>query len=165
MALTCSKTIECCTVEGNGRGMPGDLHHEEGLPGIEIIFTRLHAGAKFSSTTYLQSGGLHGVGVSVVNALSHRLEVQVKRTGMVYFMAFENGDTTHELQERGRVNKNDTGTKVRFWPDEQYFDHVRINVTELKRLLLAKAVLCPGLQISFVDETNLNYDSVGTNSS
>ena len=148
------------SVEDNGRGMPVDLHHEEGLPGIEIILTRLHAGAKFSSTTYLQSGGLHGVGVSVVNALSHRLEVQVKRTGMVYFMAFENGDTTHELQERGRVNKSDTGTKVRFWPDEQYFDHVRINVTELKRLLLAKAVLCPGLQISFVDETNLENNEV-----
>ena len=148
------------SVADNGRGMPVDLHHEEGLPGIEIILTRLHAGAKFSSTTYLQSGGLHGVGVSVVNALSHRLEVQVKRTGLVYFMAFENGDTTHELQERGRVNKSDTGTKVRFWPDEQYFDHVRINVTELKRLLLAKAVLCPGLQISFVDETNLENNEV-----
>ncbi len=140
------------SVSDNGRGMPVDLHHEEQLPGIEVIMTRLHAGAKFSSRTYMQSGGLHGVGVSVVNALSHKLEVYVKRSGAIHFMEFADGETVGGLQRRGQVAKNDTGTHVRFWPNGQFFDSVEFDVADLKRLLLAKAVLCSGLRISFTDE-------------
>lgn len=142
------------SVVDNGRGMPVDLHKEEKLPGVEVILTRLHAGAKFSSKNYMHSGGLHGVGVSVVNALSTLLEVEIRRDGKIYGMSFENGETSRPLEEIGKVAKNNTGTKVRFWPDEQYFDTVKFSVQRLKRLLLAKAVLCSDLHIEFRDEIN-----------
>jgi len=142
------------SVVDNGRGMPVDLHKEEKLPGVEVILTRLHAGAKFSSKNYMHSGGLHGVGVSVVNALSTLLQVEIRRDGKIYGMSFESGETSQPLEEIGKVAKNNTGTKVRFWPDEQYFDTVKFSVQRLKRLLLAKAVLCPDLEIDFKDEIN-----------
>ena len=142
------------SVVDNGRGMPVDLHKEEKLPGVEVILTRLHAGAKFSSKNYMHSGGLHGVGVSVVNALSTLLEVEIRRDGKIYGMSFENGETFRDLEVLGKVAKNNTGTKVRFWPDENFFDTVKFSVPRLKRLLLAKAVLCSDLHIEFKDEIN-----------
>ena len=145
-------TNSSLSVTDNGRGMPVDLHHEEGVPGVEVIMTRLHAGAKFSSKNYMHSGGLHGVGVSVVNALSKQLIVQVRRNGVLYQISFANGQLDEPLTEIGRVRKNDTGTKVQFWPDPQYFDSNQFSVQKIKRLLLAKAVLCPGLELIFTDE-------------
>ncbi len=141
------------SVEDNGRGMPVDLHPEEKISGVELILTRLHAGGKFDSDTYQYSGGLHGVGVSVVNALSKRLEVKIKRHGLEYFMAFEQGLKKQELKEIGTVGKKNTGTWVRFWPEEKYFDTVKIHVQKLAYLLRAKAVLCPNLKITLIDET------------
>ncbi len=142
------------SVKDNGRGMPVDMHQEENLPGVEVIMTRLHAGAKFSSKNYMHSGGLHGVGVSVVNALSKRLEVEIRRDGKLHRMLFEDGNTVEQLQVVEQVRKNDTGSKVQFWPDEQFFDSVKFSLPRLKHLLLAKAVLCPGLHINFTDENN-----------
>lgn len=136
----------------NGRGMPVDIHPEERISGVELILTRLHAGGKFSDRHYSFSGGLHGVGVSVVNALSERLEVQVKRDGQVYHMSFQNGDKASDLKTIGTVPKRDTGTTIRFWPNTKYFDSAKFSVSRLKQLLRAKAVLCPGLQVSFTDE-------------
>ncbi|MGR9085934.1 MAG: DNA topoisomerase IV subunit B [Gammaproteobacteria bacterium] len=135
-------------VSDNGRGMPVDIHPEQGIPGVEVILTQLHAGGKFSNKNYQFSGGLHGVGVSVVNALSERLEVEVRRGGKVYRMAFADGEKLSELTETGNVGKNNTGTLVRFRPNEKYFDSSRISVLKLKQVLRAKAVLCPGLKIS-----------------
>ena len=106
----------------NGRGMPVDIHPEEGVPGVEVILTRLHAGGKFSNKNYQFSGGLHGVGVSVVNALSSRLDVYIRRDGVEYAIAFENGLRVEELHEIGTVGKRNTGTRVRFWPQGSYFD-------------------------------------------
>ncbi|HXH04549.1 MAG TPA: DNA topoisomerase IV subunit B [Candidatus Competibacteraceae bacterium] len=140
------------SVEDDGRGMPVDIHPEEGIPGVELILTRLHAGGKFSSRSYRFSGGLHGVGVSVVNALSKHLEVWVRRGGQEYNMAFAGGDKLSELEVVGSVGKRVTGTTVRFWPDPQYFDSPRFAIKPLKHLLRAKAVLCPGLKVGFVDE-------------
>ncbi|MGQ4879580.1 DNA topoisomerase IV subunit B [Billgrantia sp. LNSP4103-1] len=138
-------------VADDGRGMPIDIHPEHGVSGIELILTRLHAGGKFSQSSYRFSGGLHGVGVSVVNALSRRLEVEVMRDGARHAMAFEHGDKVSELAEIGSVAKRATGTLVRFWPDESYFDSPRLAMGRLKHLLRAKAVLCPGLKVTLVE--------------
>ncbi|QOR39641.1 DNA topoisomerase IV subunit B [Billgrantia diversa] len=138
-------------VSDDGRGMPIDIHPEHGVSGIELILTRLHAGGKFSQSSYRFSGGLHGVGVSVVNALSRRLEVEVMRDGARHGMAFEHGDKVSELAEIGSVAKRTTGTLVRFWPDESYFDSPRLAMGRLKHLLRAKAVLCPGLKVTLVE--------------
>jgi topoisomerase-4 subunit B len=139
-------------VDDNGRGMPVDIHPEEGIPGIELIFTKLHAGGKFSNKNYQFSGGLHGVGISVVNALSKRVEVSVKRDGTIYQKAFENGDKVGGLTEAGTVGKRNTGTNVRFWADGSYLDSPKYSITKLKHVLKAKAVLCPGLKITLVDD-------------
>jgi topoisomerase-4 subunit B len=138
-------------VSDNGRGMPVDLHREHNLTGVELILTRLHAGAKFSQKDYRFSGGLHGVGVSVVNALSKRLEVWIKRDAQVYHMAFEHGDRVSKLKVIGKVDKKETGSTVKFWPDAKYFDTPKIAIKPLKHLLQAKAVLCPGLRVRFED--------------
>lgn len=146
-------------VADDGRGMPIDMHPEERVTGVELILTRLHAGAKFSQKSYRFSGGLHGVGVSVVNALSSRLEVVIKRSGNMYKMQFAHGDKKSELKNIGQVNKNDTGTTIRFWPAEKYFDTPKFNVARLKHILQAKAILCPGLQVNFTDETTKETES------
>lgn len=140
------------SVEDDGRGMPVDTHPEEGIPGVELILTRLHAGGKFSDRSYQFSGGLHGVGVSVVNALSSHLEVRVKRNGREYQMTFAGGDKTSELQEIGNAPRRATGTTVRFWPDPRYFDSPKFSTSRLLHVLRAKAVLCPGLKVRFTDE-------------
>jgi DNA gyrase/topoisomerase IV subunit B len=140
------------TVKDNGRGMPVDIHPEQGMPGVEVILTQLHSGGKFSNKNYQFSGGLHGVGVSVVNALSEKLEIEVKRGGGVYQMSFANGDKVTDLQQTSTVGKNNTGTSVHFWPDGKYFDSNRVSVSKLKHVLRAKAVLCPGLKISLLSE-------------
>ena len=153
------KKIEVCLFEDgsvgvsdDGRGMPVDIHTEEGVTGVEVIMTRLHAGGKFSNKNYRFSGGLHGVGISVVNALSSHVEVWVKRKGVEYNMSFANGMKTSELEEIGSVGMRNTGTTIRFWPDASFFDSPKINVRRLCRLLRAKAVLCPGLTINFEDQ-------------
>ena len=142
------------TVADDGRGMPVDNHPGENIPGVEVILTRLHAGGKFSDKNYKFSGGLHGVGVSVVNALSKHLEVWVKRDGNEYNMAFANGDRISPLEVVGEVGKRNTGTTLRFWPDPVYFDSVSIARAKLKHLLRAKAVLCPKLTVRLNDEAN-----------
>ncbi|KTD02245.1 DNA topoisomerase IV subunit B [Fluoribacter gormanii] len=139
-------------VEDDGRGMPVDLHPQLGLSGVEVIMTRLHAGGKFSDKNYSFSGGLHGVGVSVVNALSDRLDVTIKRNGIVYKMSFANGDKLCELNETGLTKKRDTGTIIRFWPNPKYFDTTRISVKHLTHVLRAKAVLCTGLSMTFINK-------------
>ncbi|NLO79879.1 MAG: DNA topoisomerase IV subunit B [Xanthomonadaceae bacterium] len=140
------------SVSDDGRGMPVDIHPEEGRPGVEVILCTLHAGGKFSNKSYRFSGGLHGVGVSVVNALSKRLEVTVKRDGAEWHMAFAGGEKLTELEKVGAVARRDTGTLLRFWPDAQYFESVRFSVPRLKHVLRAKAVLCPGFRVRFYDE-------------
>lgn len=141
-------------VVDDGRGMPVDIHPEEGIPGVELIFTKLHAGGKFSNKNYEFSGGLHGVGISVVNALSTRLEVRVRRDSQEYLMHFSDGFKASELSVVGAVGRRNTGTSVRFWPDGKYFDSARFSVSRLKHVLKAKAVLCPGLAISFLDKNS-----------
>lgn len=136
----------------DGRGMPVDIHPEEKVSGVELILTRLHAGAKFSQKSYKFSGGLHGVGVSVVNALSKLLKVKIRRGGNIYAMDYAHGDKKSNLEIIGTTNKNDTGTSIHFWPEEKYFDSPKMNVPRLKHVLRAKAVLCPGLKITFTDE-------------
>jgi len=140
------------SVYDDGRGMPVDMHPEQGLPGVEVILTTLHAGGKFSNENYQFSGGLHGVGVSVVNALSSKLEVVVKREGKVHQINFANGDKTSNLQVIDSCGQRNTGTLLRFWPDASYFDSVKFSVSRLRHVLRAKAVLCSGLTISFYDE-------------
>jgi topoisomerase-4 subunit B len=135
-------------VSDDGRGMPVDKHPKEKIPGVELILTRLHAGGKFSNKNYQYSGGLHGVGVSVVNALSKNLEVWIRRGGQEYNMSFAGGKKRGKLEAVGKVGKANTGTTIRFWPDEQYFDTTKISVKALKHALRAKAVLCPGLKVS-----------------
>jgi topoisomerase-4 subunit B len=139
-------------VKDDGRGMPVDIHPEEKIPGVEVILTKLHAGGKFSNKNYQFSGGLHGVGVSVVNALSKRLDVWVRRDGQEYHMAFAHGDRVEKLKTLGKVPKQVTGTTVRFWPEAKYFDSPKISVLKLKHVLRAKAVLCSGLRVSLLDE-------------
>lgn len=139
-------------VTDNGRGMPVDKHAEEKVSGVELIFSRLHSGAKFSNKQYRFSGGLHGVGISVVNALSKKLEVTIKRDGNIYAMQFAHGDKITELKITGKTNKNESGTTVHFWPEAKYFDTPHFALKKLKHTLRAKAVLCPGLHVTFLDE-------------
>jgi topoisomerase-4 subunit B len=154
-----AKTVEVtifadgsCEVIDDGRGMPVDIHPEEKIPGIELIMTRLHAGGKFSGKNYTFSGGLHGVGVSVVNALSKRVEVVIRREGQEHRMEFRDGDRSSALEVVGTVGKRNTGTRLRFWPDPKYFDTPKIHARSLRHLLRAKAVLCPGLTVKLFDE-------------
>ncbi len=140
------------TVSDNGRGMPVDKHPGEKITGVEVILTRLHSGGKFSNKNYKFSGGLHGVGVSVVNALSKLLEIWVRRNGNEYHMQFADGDKKTSLEVVGEVGKRNTGTTIRFWPDAKYFDTTKISTSKLKHLLRAKAVLCPGLTVKYFDE-------------
>jgi len=134
-------------VSDDGRGMPVDKHPKEKIPGVELILTRLHAGGKFSNENYQYSGGLHGVGVSVVNALSKNLEVWIKRGSKEYNMSFAGGKKRGKLEVVGSVGKANTGTTIRFWPDEKYFDSPKFSVARLKHALRAKAVLCPGITV------------------
>ncbi len=140
-------------VSDDGRGMPVDMHPEEGIPGVEVILTKLHAGGKFSNKNYQFSGGLHGVGVSVVNALSKHIEIWIKRDAREFNMAFANGDKVSELESIGKVGKYNTGTRIRFWPDAQFFDSPKFSVRQLLHVLRAKAVLCPGLKVIFNEES------------
>ena len=132
----------------DGRGMPVDIHPKEKIPGVELILTRLHAGGKFNKDNYQYSGGLHGVGVSVVNALSKNLEVWVRRNGSEMNMSFSGGKKQGDLEDVGSVGKANTGTTIRFWPDPQYFDSPNISASKLQHALKAKAVLCPGLKVT-----------------
>jgi topoisomerase-4 subunit B len=137
----------------DGRGMPVDMHPEEKMTGVELILTKLHSGAKFSNKQYRFSGGLHGVGISVVNALAKVLDVTIKRDANIYHIQFKNGERTSPLKKIGTTNnKRETGTSIRFWPNEKYFDTAKFLVSKLKHTLRAKAVLCPGLHVSFHDE-------------
>ncbi len=145
-------------VKDNGRGMPVDIHPGEGVSGAEVILTRLHAGGKFSDKNYRFSGGLHGVGVSVVNALSKHLELWVRRGGKEYKLAFRNGEKVSGLDEVGKVGKQNTGTTVRFWPDPAFFDSPKFSLPRLKHVLRAKAVLCPGLEVTLIDEKSGEKD-------
>jgi topoisomerase-4 subunit B len=154
-----AKTVEVtlwadgsCEVNDDGRGMPVDIHPEEKIPGVELILTRLHAGGKFSGKNYAFSGGLHGVGVSVVNALSTKVIVQIRREGSEYRMEFRDGDRFSPLETIGTVAKRNTGTRVRFWADPKYFDTPKYNLRHLRHVLRAKAVLCPGLKVTLYDE-------------
>ena len=145
-------------VADDGRGMPVDIHPEQGLSGVELILTKLHAGGKFSNDNYQFSGGLHGVGISVVNALSKHLEVWVKRGGEEFNISFANSEKRSELEVVGKVGKANTGTRVRFWPDPQFFDSPKFSVKQLQHNLRAKAVLCPGLEIHFHQEGQKDPD-------
>ncbi len=136
-------------VSDDGRGMPVDKHPKEKIPGVELILTRLHAGGKFSGKNYKYSGGLHGVGVSVVNALSKHLEVWIRRNSKEYNLSFKSGKRVGKLEVVGKVGKQNTGTTIRFWPDPKYFDSDKFSLPQLQHLLRAKAVLCPGLKITF----------------
>ncbi|MBU0972464.1 MAG: DNA topoisomerase IV subunit B [Proteobacteria bacterium] len=149
VTLTCDNAI---IVTDNGRGMPVDLHPGEGISGVELIMTKLHAGAKFSSKDYAFSGGLHGVGVSVVNALSAHLEITIKRDGQIFEIWFENGLKTRDLETTGTVGKNNTGTSLKFYPNVSYFDTPNFSKKALQTALKSKAVLCKGLKTSFFDE-------------
>ena len=140
------------TVADNGRGMPVDIHPEQGKPGVEVILSTLHAGGKFSNKNYQFSGGLHGVGVSVVNALSSELEIVIRRDGQVHRMTFGGGDKKTDLAVIDSCGKRNTGTALTFTPDAKYFDSVNFSVSRLKHVLRAKAVLCPGLRVKFKDE-------------
>ena len=147
------------SVEDDGRGMPVDIHPDEGIPAVELIFTRLHAGAKFSNEDYKFSGGLHGVGVCVVNALSLHLEAEIKRDGKKYSIRFEDSEKKIDLKTIDSVGQKNTGTKVTFLADPQYFDNAKISASQLTAALKAKAVLSPGLKISFSDENTGNSES------
>ena len=147
-----------CEVADDGRGMPVDIHPDEGMSGVELILTRLHAGGKFSSRNYRFAGGLHGVGVSVVNALSTRLEVWIKRDASEHHMAFADGERASELTVIGSVGRRNTGTRIRFWPDAKYFDSAKFNLRALRHNLRAKAVLCPGLTVRLLDEASGEQD-------
>lgn len=140
------------SITDNGRGMPVDLHPEQKKPGVEVILSTLHAGGKFSDKNYQFSGGLHGVGVSVVNALSKRLDITIRRDGNVYAMAFENGDKVEDLTVTGQCGKRNTGTGIRFMPDATFFDTAIFAMSRLIHALRAKAVLCPGLRVTLTDE-------------
>ncbi|MDG6312052.1 DNA topoisomerase IV subunit B [Glaesserella parasuis] len=141
-------------VVDNGRGMPVDIHSTEKISGVELILTKLHAGGKFSNKNYTFSGGLHGVGISVVNALSESVEITIKRNGEIYTIAFANGVKVEELKVIGSCPKRQTGTTVRFYPNPKYFDLPKFSVSRLRHLLRAKAVLCPKLTINFTDHIN-----------
>ncbi|MFI2812971.1 MULTISPECIES: DNA topoisomerase IV subunit B [Microbulbifer] len=146
------------SVSDDGRGMPVDIHPEQGRPGVEVILSTLHAGGKFSNKNYQFSGGLHGVGVSVVNALSKVLEITIQRDGQVHRMGFQNGNKASDLEVIGTCGKRTTGTSLRFMPDPQYFDSPKFSVPRLRHLLRAKAVLCPGLTVVFINEQDGESD-------
>ncbi|MCV6588074.1 MAG: DNA topoisomerase IV subunit B [Marinobacterium sp.] len=146
------------SVSDDGRGMPVDIHPEQGVSGVELILTRLHAGGKFNNDNYNFSGGLHGVGVSVVNALSKLLEVQVWREGQVHSIVFADGEKVSELEVVGSCGKRKTGTMVRFLADSQYFDSPKYSISRLKHMLRAKAVLCPGLKVTFADRSGAKVE-------
>lgn len=146
------------TVKDDGRGMPVDIHPEENMPGVELILTKLHAGGKFNNDNYQFSGGLHGVGVSVVNALSKKLELWVRRDSQEYYMSFAYGEKLQNLEVIGAVGQRNRGTTIRFWPDAQYFDSTKFSIPRLKHALRAKAVLSPGLEINFLDENTGEKD-------
>ncbi|USD23691.1 DNA topoisomerase IV subunit B [Microbulbifer variabilis] len=146
------------SVSDNGRGMPVDIHPEQGRPGVEVILSTLHAGGKFSNKNYQFSGGLHGVGVSVVNALSKVLEVTIQRDGKVHRIGFKDGEKASDLEVVGNCAKRTTGTSVRFLPDPKYFDSAKFSVVRLRHLLRAKAVLCPGLTVTFINEQDGESD-------
>lgn len=146
-------------VADNGRGMPVDIHSVEKVPAVELIFGKLHAGGKFSNKNYAFSGGLHGVGVSVVNALSTKLEAEIKRGGKVYAIGYADGVKVEELHEIGEVGRRNTGTRIHFWPNPKYFDSPTFAVKSLVHLLKAKAVLCSGLTITFKDLNTGESDS------
>jgi topoisomerase-4 subunit B len=148
-----------CQVEDDGRGMPVDIHPKEKISGVELILTRLHAGGKFNDKTYQHSGGLHGVGVSVVNALSKHLECWVRRGGKEYNLSFANGKPTSKLEVVRDVPKSRTGTTLRFWPDPKYFDTDKFAVASLKQVMRAKAVLCPNLKVSLTNEITGEKDT------
>jgi topoisomerase-4 subunit B len=146
------------SVSDDGRGMPVDIHPQEKVSGVELILTRLHAGGKFNDKTYSFAGGLHGVGVSIVNALSKHLECWVRRGGKEYNIAFKDGRVSSKLEVIGTVGVRNTGTTVRFWPDPKFFDSDRFAVPELKRVLKAKAVLCAGLRLTFSNEASGEHE-------
>ena len=141
--------------------MPVDIHPQEKLSGVELILTRLHAGGKFSNKNYQFSGGLHGVGVSVVNALSKNLEVWIRRDGKEYNMSFADGERRSKLEVVGKVAKTTTGTTVRFWPNPKYFDSPQFSLPRLKHVLRAKAVLCPGLTVKLEVEKPKESETLG----
>ncbi|HEX4375924.1 MAG TPA: DNA topoisomerase IV subunit B [Steroidobacteraceae bacterium] len=145
-------------VADDGRGMPVDIHPKEKVSGVEVIMTKLHAGGKFSEGSYKFSGGLHGVGVSVVNALSKHLDCRIRRGGKEYKIEFRDGRVSSKLEVIGTVGQRNTGTTLRFWPDPQFFDADRFSVPDLKRVLKAKAVLCPGLKVTFTNEATGEKD-------
>ena len=146
-------------VEDDGRGMPVDMHPVQKKPGVEVILSTLHSGGKFSNNNYQFSGGLHGVGVSVVNALSTKLEILVKRDGQLHRMEFGDGEKRSDLEVIDTVGKRNTGTILRFWPDAKYFDSPKMSVTRLKHLLRAKAVLCPGLLVTLDNQLTGESDA------
>ena len=148
------------SVADNGRGMPVDRHKREGVSGVEVILTRLHAGGKFSNKNYRFSGGLHGVGVSVVNALSSKLEVRIRRDGIEYQQFYADGKKQSDLEQIAKVGKKNSGTLIHFWPDQQFFDSVKISLSRLKHVLRAKAVLCPGLKISLMMEKDPEQNEI-----
>jgi topoisomerase IV subunit B len=145
-------------VADDGRGMPVDIHPKEKVSGVELILTRLHAGGKFDGDTYKYSGGLHGVGVSVVNALSKQLDCWIRRGGKEWNIGFRDGKVTSKLQQVGTVGARVTGTTLRFWPDPKFFDSDKFSVPQLRHVLKAKAVLCPGLKLSFLNEATGEKD-------
>ena len=146
------------SVEDNGRGIPVDIHPKEGVTAVEVILTKLHAGGKFSNDSYQFSGGLHGVGVSVVNALSSSFEVWIKRDGKHYYMAFNSSIKTGNLEIIGEVGKRNTGTLIKFTPNTKYFDSVKFSISQLRHNLRSKAVLCPGLEVNFDNQMDNTKD-------
>ena len=152
-------TDNSMSVEDNGRGIPIDIHPKEGAPAVEVILTKLHAGGKFSNDSYQFSGGLHGVGISVVNALSSSIEVWIKRDAKQYYMKFESSVKSNDLEEIGTVGKRNTGTLIKFMPDATFFDSVKFSIKKLRHNLRSKAVLCPGLEINFKNEIDETEDT------
>ncbi len=152
-------TDNSMSVEDNGRGIPIDIHPKEGTPAVEVILTKLHAGGKFSNDSYQFSGGLHGVGISVVNALSSSIEVWIKRDAKQYYMKFESSVKSNDLEEIGTVGKRNTGTLIKFMPDATFFDSVKFSIKKLRHNLRSKAVLCPGLEIIFKNEIDETEDT------
>ena len=152
-------TDNSMSVEDNGRGIPIDIHPKEGTPAVEVILTKLHAGGKFSNDSYQFSGGLHGVGISVVNALSSSIEVWIKRDAKQYYMKFESSVKSNDLEEIGTVGKRNTGTLIKFMPEAKFFDSVKFSIKKLRHNLRSKAVLCPGLEINFKNEIDETEDT------
>ena len=152
-------TDNSMSVEDNGRGIPIDIHPKEGTPAVEVILTKLHAGGKFSNDSYQFSGGLHGVGISVVNALSSSIEVWIKRDAKQYYMKFESSVKSNDLEEIGTVGKRNTGTLIKFMPDAIFFDSVKFSIKKLRHNLRSKAVLCPGLEVNFKNEIDETEDT------